>query len=80
MNYVFDKFCAKTSFESVNKSIYIYINQQILKRATTEFKTLSDLSKDEIENLEDEVINFIKVGANLVFFLSLVALSKIGYF
>ena len=66
MNYLLDKFRAKSSVDSVDKSIYICMNQRTLRRAAGHFKTLSDLSDDEVENLEDEVINLIEAGANLV--------------
>ena len=48
------------------KSIYIYMNQRTLRRAANEFKILSDLSEDEIADLEDEVIHLIEAGADLV--------------
>ena len=66
INYLHDKFGAKSSVDSVDKNIYVYMNQRKLRRATSQFKTLSDLSEDEIEDLEDEVINLIDAGANLV--------------
>ena len=40
-----------------DKSIYIYMNQRTLRRAANEFRVLSDLSEDEIADLEDEVIS-----------------------
>ena len=66
INYFLDKFHAKSLVNSVDKSIYIYMNQQTLRRATNEFKVLSDLSEDEIADLEDEVIYLIETGADLV--------------
>ncbi len=66
MNYLLNKFCAKYSVDSVDKSIYKYIYQQTLKRAINEFKVLSDLSEDEIADLEDEVIHLIEAWADLV--------------
>lgn len=39
------------------------MNQRILRQAEDQFKTLSNLSNNEIEN---EIINFIEGGANLV--------------
>ena len=79
MNYLLDKFRAKSSVDSVDKSIYIYMNQRTLRRAAGQFKTLSDLSDDEVENLEDEVINLIEAGANLVPSPSSVSSAEMGY-
>ena len=44
------------------------------------FKTLSNLSNNEVENLEDEIINLIETRANLVYPLSLVSLAEICYY
>ena len=52
------------------------MNQRTLRRAACQFKTLSE---DEIEDLEDEVINFFEAGANLVPPRSLLAPAEIGY-
>ncbi len=76
VNYFLDKFRAKSLVESVDKSIYIYMNQRTLRRAASQFKTLSDLSEDEIEDLEDKVINLIEAGANLVLPLLWLPLQK----
>ncbi len=76
MNYLLDKFYTKSSFESVNKNINIYMIQQSLRRAVSQFKTLSE---NDIKDLEDEVINLIEARANLVPFSFLVAPAEIGY-
>lgn len=57
--------------------MYICIHEPgDIRRAAGQFKTLSDLSDDEIENLEDEVLNLIRVGVNLVPPLSLVSSTE----
>ena len=48
------------------------------QRAANEFKTSSDLSEDEIADLEDEVIHRIEAGADLVPFPSLSAFTIVG--
>ena len=53
------------------------MNQPTLRRAANEFKTLSDLSEDEIADLEDEVIHRIEAGADLPF-PSLSAFANVG--
>ena len=50
--------------------------QQSLRRAVSQFKTLSE---NDIKDLEDEVINLIEARANLVPFSFLVAPAEIGY-
>ena len=44
-----------------------------------QFKTLSNLSKHEVPDLEDEVINLIEVRADLVPPPSLLAYAHVGY-
>lgn len=66
INYLLNKFRAKSLVNSVDKSIYIYMNQRILRWVVNEFKVLSDLFEDEFADLEDEVIYLIKAGTNLV--------------
>ncbi len=79
MNYLLEKFRAKSSVDSVDKSIYIYMNQRTLRRVANEFKVLSDLSRDEIADLEDEVIHLIEAGADLVPPLSLPTIADIDH-
>lgn len=66
INYLFDKFCAKFLANSVDKGIYIYINERTLKRMECKFKVLSNLSEDDIADFEDQVIHLIKAKTDLV--------------
>ena len=44
-----------------------------------QFKTLSDLSKDDIKDFKNQVINLIEAEANLFSVSSLIALLKMSY-
>ena len=60
MNYLLDKFHAKSSVDPVDMSVYMYMNQRTLRRVPSQLKTLSDLTEDDIVDLEDEALYIIE--------------------
>lgn len=66
MHFILDKFRAKIASDTINKSIYIYMNQRSLRRAAKKIRSLEEYTEGELEELEDKVVELIEAGGSIL--------------